>query len=189
MNPIRRMGSIAVAALIGLGGTTTAAGASPTRSDDDRILDIERRSLDIERRVVPFDGRSERAEGTDVTVSLDADVLFEFDQADLSPAARATLNELSDELENNLDGDTITIVGHTDSKGDAAYNQKLSERRAQTVRDALAASLSDPPTFEVEGRGASEPVADNELADGADNPEGRRRNRRVVITYTAKPPE
>ena len=191
--------SFAVAALIGLAGpaTISAAGASPTQDDDatvsseDRIIDLVRedRTLDLERRVVPFDGRSERVEGNDVTVLLDSDVLFEFDEATLSPTAARTLADLSEEMNETMAGDTVTIVGHTDAKGEDAYNQTLSEERAATVRKALEGSLESSPTFAVEGRGATEPVADNELPDGSDNPEGRRRNRRVEITYEAKPPE
>lgn len=71
-------------------------------------------------------------------------------------------------------------------KGEPPYNQDLSERRAGAVRDFLTLALADPPRFEVAGRGETEPVADNGKPDGSDDPDGRRRNRRVEITYTAE---
>jgi OOP family OmpA-OmpF porin len=70
---------------------------------------------------------------------------------------------------------TIKITGHTDSTGAAEYNQKLSVRRAETVRDYLISLGGDASKMEVAGMGATKPVADNKTAAG------RAHNRRVEV--------
>ncbi len=115
--------------------------------------------------------------------SAPADVLFEFDQAELGPNAVPTLEAIVAELAGaGVDG-AVTVEGHTDSVGGEQYNQDLSERRAA----AVAAFLSGPGGIAAErittiGYGAGAPVAANTNPDGSDNPDGRARNRRVVIT-------
>lgn len=150
---------------------------------------IERSRLVIERRVVPFDGQAltERA-GGQVTVALDAEVLFELDQANLTPEAQSSLQGLAQTINQRRAAPGITVVGHTDSLGGDAHNLDLSQRRAAAVRDFLAPLLSgDDVTFTVEGRGSAEPVVPNTRPDGSDDPEGRRHNRRVEVTFTARP--
>lgn len=182
---IATVGATAVVTLLAL----VVPAAAQQDDAEDRVLTLERVELGLERRIIPFDGRAEEVDGDEVTVTLDADVLFAFDQATLSPQAQQTLTQLAADLDDDLAGDRISVVGHTDSRGEPAYNLDLSERRAVAVRDLLAATLADPPTFDVTGRGEAEPVAPNETADGADDPEGRRRNRRVEVTYQAVAPE
>ncbi len=145
--------------------------------------DLERRILDLERRVVPYDGRVQEVEGTEVTVSLDGDVLFELDKAELTPAAQAALTELAAQLDDSATG-AVSVVGHTDALGTDEYNIDLSNRRAQNVRDFLAAAVEEDFEFRVDGRGEAEPVAPNTTPNGSDDPEGRRRNRRVEVTFT-----
>ena len=70
----------------------------------------------------------------------------------------------------------ITVVGHTDSKGSDAYNQKLSERRASTVANYLAENGVPSQLIEAYGQGEKNPVATNKTA------EGRAQNRRVEVT-------
>ena len=77
----------------------------------------------------------------------------------------------------------ILVGGHTDSVGDEAANQALSEARAQAVADWLVGNGSvEAARLEVDGYGETIPIALNETASGEDDPEGRRLNRRVVIT-------
>ena len=81
-----------------------------------------------------------------------------------------------------FEGDQVIVVGHTDSVGGVAYNQRLSQTRAQSVVDTLVedhAIAADRLT--AEGHGADEPVAPNTTPDGEDNPQGRQANRRVEI--------
>lgn len=114
-------------------------------------------------------------------VALAADTLFEFDKADLAPGAIENLQRVAALIREGGEG-TITVTGHTDSKGDDAYNQSLSERRA----DAVATWLRTQPDlthrrFAVAGKGESAPEVSNTLPDGGDSPDGRARNRRVEI--------
>jgi outer membrane protein OmpA-like peptidoglycan-associated protein len=139
-----------------------------------RDLNYQWRALDDSERV------KETAETT--TVTFAADVFFEFDRADLTSQAQTRLGELADQL-SAPGGRPVTIVGHSDSHGDDAYNDDLSLRRARAVEAALAAELGGDFTFDVSGRGESEPVAPNEHEDGSDNPEGRALNRRVEISF------
>ncbi len=76
----------------------------------------------------------------------------------------------------------VLIFGHTDSKGSESYNHKLSERRAEAVKDRLARKGNiDPSVMKTKGFGELKPVALNTLPDGADNPEGQAKNGPVEI--------
>ncbi|KAI2676231.1 OmpA family protein [Pseudomonas sp. TNT3] len=109
-----------------------------------------------------------------VTLSDANDVLFAFNKSDLTPAARSELDSLMAKLQ-NADVVSIKVVGHTDSVGSDAYNQALSERRASSVADYLLSQGLAPSKLTSEGKGESEPIADNE------SEEGRAKNRRVEL--------
>jgi OmpA-OmpF porin, OOP family len=176
----RALVAVAVAGAVVLGGVPAAAG-QPEPGPRVRDIEFRVRDLTFQSRALDNSERvQESAEETSITLA--ADVLFEFDRADLTPAAVARLDELGGELA-DLGPREITIDGHTDDHGDTAYNQTLSEQRAQAVQTALAAQLGDDFTFAVAGHGESQPVVPNANDDGSDNPEGRALNRRVEITY------
>jgi outer membrane protein OmpA-like peptidoglycan-associated protein len=80
----------------------------------------------------------------------------------------------------------IEISGHTDSKGDDNYNQKLSEARAQSVVNYLISKGIDKDRLSAIGYGETMPVAPNKNDDGSDNPEGREKNRRTEYKVTKK---
>jgi len=109
-----------------------------------------------------------------VTLSDANDVLFAFNKSDLTSAARSELDSLMAKLQ-NADVVSIKVVGHTDSVGSDAYNQALSERRASSVADYLLSQGLAPNKLTSEGKGESEPIADNE------SEEGRAKNRRVEL--------
>jgi outer membrane protein OmpA-like peptidoglycan-associated protein len=118
--------------------------------------------------------------GLQTIVELPADILFAFDSADLTAAARSPLKRTADLIAQGARGD-IRIVGHTDSKGDVDYNIGLSNRRARAVGDWLATNGVTAARLKPEGRGEADPIAPNEGASGVDNPKGRALNRRVMI--------
>lgn len=118
-----------------------------------------------------------RQDGERIVVSLPSDVLFDFDKSDIRADARPVLARLVEVLQAMTER-PVTIIGHTDAKGSDAYNQKLSQRRASSVRSWLSDSGVASPMTTL-GKGESTPVAPNENADGSDNPEGRQKNRRV----------
>ncbi len=111
-------------------------------------------------------------------IRLDAQVLFDYDDATLRVEAGPVLDEVVDVLASS--GRPIEIIGHTASIGPDDYNLELSLERAQSVEAALRQrGLAVDMT--VDGRGETEPVVPNELPDGTDDPAGRAQNRRVDI--------
>ena len=114
-----------------------------------------------------------------IQINLSADVLFDFDKADLKPEANTELQKIADVIRQKGKG-VILITGYTDSKGSDAYNQRLSWARAEVVKTWLIANGLQK-NYQTEGKGAANPVAPNTNADGSDNPEGRAQNRRVEI--------
>ena len=116
---------------------------------------------------------------TEIRIELASDVLFDFDKADLLPKAIPELEKVATVLK-SYPGAACSIEGHTDNKGLNDYNQKLSERRAASVKTWLGAhGVSTSMT--TRGWGATKPVAPNVLPNGHDDPEGRQKNRRVEI--------
>lgn len=105
------------------------------------------------------------------------DVLFDTAAATLKPGAAATLDRVAGFMKDN-DGTKVIVEGHTDSRGSAEYNQQLSERRAQSVADALAFRGIDRSRVEAVGRGKELPVASN------DNAAGQQQNRRVELIFS-----
>ncbi|GAA1070245.1 OmpA family protein [Nocardiopsis composta] len=121
--------------------------------------------------------------GEERVVTLAADVLFEFDEAELTGDAQEALEEAAAVLREEAGGKTVRIDGYTDAKGDDAHNVPLSEARAEAVEKELTGLLDGVDvTFETAGHGSADPVAPNEV-DGEDNPEGRAENRRVEIRF------
>jgi flagellar motor protein MotB len=146
-------------------------------------LDIVGTTLEIKGVSLGVEGllRDLNAEvrGREVRIAMSADVLFDFDKADLRKEAAPELEKVATVLKEYPNA-TARIEGHTDGKGEAAYNQKLSERRAETVRkwfekEGVKTKLSS------KGWGKTKPVAPNTKPDGKDDPEGRQKNRRVEV--------
>jgi outer membrane protein OmpA-like peptidoglycan-associated protein len=120
-----------------------------------------------------------------VVVNL-PDVLFDFGKATLTGDARSKIHSISDVLNNQARGRRISVEGHTDSVGSEAFNQRLSERRAESVASALENSGVSSQRVTTKGFGERYPVAPNQNADGTDNPSGRAKNRRVEVVIENK---
>jgi outer membrane protein OmpA-like peptidoglycan-associated protein len=119
-------------------------------------------------------------------LTVGADALFAFDKYNLNPGAEQTLKVLGP-LIKRLGRHPVAIEGHTDAIGSDAYNQTLSERRAQAVCQWLVQNNFIPQGTTIRGYGKKRPVAANTFSDGSDNPKGRQLNRRVeVIVDTCK---
>jgi OOP family OmpA-OmpF porin len=173
---VRRRAATLTATVAAAG--TLLGGVPAQAAPSDRVVAVVRegRVLTIERRVESISGDyRETATTEQVQVDLAADVLFAFDSADLSPQAAELVAEAARAVADESPA-TVSVVGHTDSVGDTAYNQTLSQQRAQAVASALQAAA--PAQYQVEGRGESEPVADEAGGDAA-----RAQNRRVTITF------
>ncbi|MCW8828276.1 MAG: OmpA family protein [Gammaproteobacteria bacterium] len=100
---------------------------------------------------------------------------FALNSAELSAEARALLDNVAREIKGNPNVTQVTVTGHTDSLGDAAYNRALSERRARAVADYLGAQGLSDRNIKSVGMGEEKPIADNATATG------RAQNRRVEI--------
>lgn len=126
-------------------------------------------------------GFSARITDTSTIVELASDALFAFDSAELSPEATSSLVKTADLIRAGGPGE-VAIVGHTDAKGDDAYNQRLSERRARAVANWMKEQVGVRlRSFAVSGKGETTPVAPNVKSDSSDDPSGRARNRRVEV--------
>ncbi|MDF1505686.1 OmpA family protein [Roseisolibacter sp. H3M3-2] len=163
----RSNGSTSRGAIIGaaVGG---AAGAIIGHQMDQRAKQLEQN--------IPG-ARVERvAEG--ILVTFESGLLFDFDSDVLRDAARTNLRELAANFSRYPDTDLL-VVGHTDSQGEDAYNQRLSERRAAAAATYLTSQGVPRTRIRTSGRGEAEPVAQN------DSDANRQANRRVEVAITA----
>ncbi|MBC3935726.1 outer membrane protein OmpA [Undibacterium rugosum] len=111
---------------------------------------------------------------TSEKVTFAASALFDFDKAVLKPEGKTQLDDMASKLK-AINLEVVIAVGHTDSVGKDAYNQKLSIRRAEAVKAYLVSKGIEANRVYTEGKGKTQPVADNKTA------EGRAKNRRVEI--------
>ena len=133
------------------------------------IEELKRKNLDV------------RETNRGVVVNL-PDVLFEFNKSDLTSGARAKVRDIAEVLEGGRVRDRqVSIEGHTDSKGSEEYNQRLSERRAESVASSLDREGVSQSRMHARGFGKKYPIAPNQNSDGSDNPAGRAKNRRVEV--------
>ena len=147
------------------------AGAAVGDYMDDQQKEFEEQ-LAAEREAKQLE--IERMENDLLKLSLSSEVSFDFDSAKLKPSFEPSLKKLTKVLK-KYDKTLITVVGHTDSVGSEAYNQKLSERRAAAVKTYLIDHGIEPARITAIGRGESEPRDTNETEAG------RQLNRRVEI--------
>jgi len=156
-------------AIAGEGGAAASGIAVAGQS-----ADLERALEDLKADVTP----------QQVKVNLSADLLFDFDKADVKPEAEPELMKVATILKSYPKAQ-VSIEGHTDGKGNDAYNQLLSEKRAAAVASWLTTHAHlNGANLHTRGWGRSKPVAPNTKPDGSDDPEGRAKNRRVEIVVT-----
>jgi outer membrane protein OmpA-like peptidoglycan-associated protein len=182
--PTRLVGGLAGALLVASGSTASAATTptggpvmGPVATGAPATFPVEDVSGEVQDLVFP----EASADGAVVDEGdggylLASDVLFAFDRADLTARARAEITRIAGELKDRAGGaGRVSVTGHTDAVGDAAYNLGLSRRRAEAVRAELARLLGPQVRVTATGRGEQEPVADNRTKAG------QALNRRVEI--------
>ena len=116
----------------------------------------------------------ERVREDTIKLNLSSEVSFDYDSASLKPSFYPSLDKIADVIRQH-DKTSVEIVGHTDSRGSEAYNQRLSEKRAEAVANYLIERGVDPSRITTSGRGESEPRGTNSTEAG------RQLNRRVEI--------
>jgi outer membrane protein OmpA-like peptidoglycan-associated protein len=166
-------GSTARGAIIGaaVGGT---AGAIIGRQLDQQAEELDRELENARVETV----QDEDGNTAGIRITFDNNVLFDFDSAALRSQSQRDLSDLASSLQRHQHIDAL-VVGHTDSTGPAEYNQRLSERRAESVASFLAQRGVAPGRMLVSGMGENQPIASNATA------EGRQQNRRVEIALYA----
>ena len=107
-------------------------------------------------------------------VTFAADVLFDFDKAVIKPEGKSKLDDISNKAK-GVNLEVVIAIGHADSIGSDAYNQRLSVRRAESVKAYMVSKGIEPNRVYTEGKGEKQPVANNSTADG------RAKNRRTEI--------
>jgi outer membrane protein OmpA-like peptidoglycan-associated protein len=136
---------------------------------------MDRQAEDLQDKLP--NARVERV-GEGIQVTFDSGILFDVNSSDLRSAAQQNLRDLVASLR-EYQGTEVLVVGHTDSTGEAAYNQGLSERRASSARTFLTGAGLDGGRVRAVGMGENEPIATNDTADG------RQANRRVEVAIFA----
>ncbi|MBI4274751.1 MAG: OmpA family protein [Rhizobiales bacterium] len=148
------------------------------------VLEIRGLAAGLSARIDPLQAALKdlgaTVKGKEIKIDLAADVLFDFDKADLRPEAGPALQKVASVMKAYPKA-SATIEGHTDGRGGDQYNQKLSERRADSVRRWLV-EAGVTTRMSSRGFGKARPIAPNAKPDGSDLPEGRQKNRRVEIT-------
>ena len=185
MNGVRSLAFALVCAALAL------AGAARAQAPEVKVLALEGKVLDIEGVTLGIDSvlrdLGARVTAQEIRIELSADVLFDFDKAELRPDALASLRKVAAVIAGNP-GRPVMIEGHTDNKGDDAYNQALSERRAASVKSWLASEGGiEAKRISTRGLGETRPKVANEAPDGSDSPGNRQQNRRVEITIQRGP--
>lgn len=136
---------------------------------------MDRQAKEMEKEL--DDAEVERV-GEGIKITFDSGILFDFDSYALRSASKNNINELSSILEDYPDT-KVMFAGHTDSVGDASYNQDLSEKRAKSVAQYASTHGVDSERMIITGFGEKDPVADNSTEAG------RQENRRVEIAVYA----
>jgi outer membrane protein OmpA-like peptidoglycan-associated protein len=172
-----------VAFFLVAGAGWAAEEPEPIANPKFQVLDLIHKVEDLGGKVA--DLRVKETE-TEIRIELAADVLFDFDKADIRPDAESPLKQAAGIVREKAKRG-VRIEGHTDAKGSDAYNQKLSERRANAVKNWLIQKEGlRNVRFSTAGFGAQNPIAANTKPDGSDDPEGRQKNRRVEIIIVKK---
>lgn len=152
-------------ALIGAGVGALAGGVVGN------YMDRQEREM---REAMRDSGVGVRREGNDLRLIMPGDVTFATNSTEITNQFYPVLNDVADVLE-QYPATYVDVIGHADSTGDAGYNQRLSEQRAQAVAGYLIAQNVMRDRFYVGGLGETSPIASNET------PAGRAQNRRVEI--------
>ena len=154
-------------------GESTGGTSSALKSE---VVDLKGASAQLKAA-----GAEIKETAAEIKISLQGEILFDFDKSNLRPAAESTLAQVA-KMIGSYPKAQVLIEGYTDAKGSDSYNAKLSDRRAVSVKTWFAKHGVAANSMQTHGWGAAKPVAPNTHPDGSDDPDGRQKNRRVEIT-------
>jgi len=174
----------AIGGTLGLGAGALVGdqlqGQENKQKEQQRAIDQQRAEIDKNRALIEeLKRRNIEARETSRGVAVNLpNVNFQFDSADLTPDGRSKVNQIADIIKHDASNRRITVEGHAsrESAAQEAYNQRLSERRANTVADALERDGVNGRNITAQGLGTRAPIASN------DTESGRQQNRRVEVT-------
>jgi len=138
---------------------------------------MDKQEQELQSAIAASESASLKREQDILILTFKADVLFDVNSTAVKPGAQTEIRRVADVLYRYPET-RIRVEGHTDSTGGEAYNQTLSERRAESVKNELVAQNIQAERIQTIGFGLTRPVATNET------PEGRQQNRRVQIFIT-----
>jgi len=173
----------AIGGALGLGAGALVGdqlqGQEMKQAEQQKALDQQRADLEKNRQLIEeLKKRNIEARETSRGVAVNLpNVNFEFDRADLTPDGRAKVDQIANIIRRDAPNRRVTVEGHAsrESAAQEAYNQRLSERRAATVADALERNGVNGKNLSSQGLGTRAPIASN------DNESGRQQNRRVEV--------
>ena len=163
----------ATSAQLGQANQQLASKDQQIATENEARAAAEKRAAQAAADLAKFASVKQEARG--MVITLSGGVLFASAKSDLLPEAQVKLNSVADALTQQDPDSKMVVEGHTDSQGGVSYNQDLSQRRAQTVRDYLVSRGIAADRVTSQGFGSSRSIADNKSA------EGRANNRRVEI--------
>lgn len=161
--------------VLGVGGRIQAQPLEFPKTEEEIVKALQPQAAPSPARTRGLSGRTRGiAKVAEAPPKVAALVLFDYDSAAIRPESLPLVDEFGKALRGGLSNATILVIGHTDDVGDEAYNERLSLRRAEAVKDCLVKRHTvDPGRIQVGGMGEAQPVADN----GTE--QGRAMNRRV----------
>lgn len=163
-------GSLALSVLSGCGGVTQFSDTTPLSIRGPAPVVV----------APPEPAKPKRVEVKATAIEIKEKIQFELDEADIKSESHELLNEIYEVLRDNPQIKKVDIVGHTDGVGAEKYNQDLSERRAKAVLTYLVQKGIDASRLTSQGKGKSQPIADNDTAAG------KEKNRRVEFLIVAQ---
>jgi outer membrane protein OmpA-like peptidoglycan-associated protein len=163
---------------LGAAKVALAVQGAALQSEQQRREEADKRAAKATADLAAFASVKQDPRG--LVITLSGGVLFVSNKSDLMPSAQIKLNQVAEALTSQDSESKIVVEGYTDSQGGPSYNQDLSQRRAQSVREYLVSRGIASDRITSEGYGLNKPVADNATA------EGRANNRRVEIVVHPK---
>ena len=150
----------------------------------DVLAENKDRTQSVQENIYAVSGSSQRWKDGQFSLSIDSDILFDLGSDELTEEAQKIIADSAKTLRLTAEGQTVKVVGHTDNKGTAKFNDDLSKRRAESVLNAVSPLLKGADvTLTSEGRGSHDPLVPNTDSQGREIEGNQAKNRRVSFEY------